>query len=326
MESKPLRIVLLFGLVGSLDASAAQQGRRGRGANEAKADKSANPNERALAAANQLSLRTPDGALITKEMVDKLTTPPGFDDALQAAVRQQHFMNGRCVSLLRDLANTGSVDDPRVIPPLVEILEYPSGVVRSTAGHVLGSLTQRRFETGGDDDDSPRQHLMSAWWRTWWQKNQDRHPVFDALLEERIHRRFVAMMTGAWDGIPLTPEQGHVRYDATNRQLLRGADANAAFSYQIDGAWLSEIRASAATVFFAVEARFLTEVPVDLQSYPHRPRPTSDAGDRITELFREQQSGTDLVIVVSAGSKDGELVRLMKENLRRLPADPANAP
>jgi hypothetical protein len=99
------------------------------------------------------------------------------------------------VELLRDMESLRPITDPGVIAPLINMLDYPgvSTVVRGFAAQVLCRLTGREYTESYQYSTGEKHAQFVRWWRDWWAKNQDKHPVFEDDLKKAIVARVTAI-------------------------------------------------------------------------------------------------------------------------------------
>jgi len=141
----------------------------------------------ALAAARSLAIADYLYAVGDPPVPQCFTSPPADDNPAKAECRRQWGINSSAAELLRHLAERRLIDDPRLLPYLIEGLDHPD---RSSVGqkcfYALSYLTRHR---SGDAywarmvADERKHREIVRWWQDWWDRCSDKHPVFNAEAE-----------------------------------------------------------------------------------------------------------------------------------------------
>ncbi len=278
-------------------------------------------NRLAIAAANELSTYTRDGLWISDETVDVLLYKPYVHDTpTESAVRHLHWTNDIAITLLRDLSNENLFNAPEVIPPLIRMLDYPGKreAISFNAAQVLRQLTARDWDQNDWKVKGPYHQQFVAWWRDWWAKNHNKHPVFDDDLKLRIKNRIKELQAQ----LPAAAKAFYEMRSFTNDFNIYPSEAytpgcivdrvvdSSMFSHEIiragkDGQPHPLSRDD--HIYLRIVARFLTPPP-----HP-RPMETPKRWQTlIKEFHREVMPGTDVEIRVFAASKDVEFMREMR--------------
>ncbi|WP_160164609.1 sister chromatid cohesion protein PDS5 [Pedosphaera parvula] len=294
-------------------------------------------NQIAVAAARELSLHTTNGAMITANTVDVLLYKSARNDTpIEAALRQLCGDNEARMELLRDLENEHLISDPRVIEPLINMLEYPGvhTAIRSEAAQTLNQLTARTFGSDGGDSwnlsEANKAQISQA--RQWWIRNRDHHPVFDAEVETLIKTRIATI-------------QVQLRRDLTNypelNRTLRPADLRIThsdpvtlvdialdtrylqqgiFRYRPDGTPRPAREEDYVTL--SISAKFGT--PPFPKAGPQISKATAEGAPPGNKevMLNEVLPGTDIIISVKATSKGAEFIRQVHDSLATLPHAP----
>jgi hypothetical protein len=278
----------------------------------------------AAAAARELSLRTAGGAVITAEVVDALLyRSPADDTAEEREQRELHWWNDRRVALIRDLVNHGPITVPAVLGSLIEMLDYPGEktVIPSTALDVLMRLTRRNCGEDFRDqrDRSPeRRREVVTWWRGWWERNRELHPIVDAALEERLRSRIEEIHALLIEKFPDYGELRYLTYEGWRVQwrepLVDRAAGTLLFSqpfFRTNPDGTTRLAGPEDRIFVRVVAQF--GMPAPGPSDGPRSEPwIRHPDDSLLEAHREVLSGTDIVITVEAASPDAAFLERLK--------------
>jgi hypothetical protein len=112
--------------------------------------------------------------------------------------------NCRAAATLNQLCQSGLVTDPRVIPYLIDALKLPDHrsdhlMIGQTALESLCMITRRmRLGVKGwpprrnppVDNSTNLTHIIS-WWENWWKDNENKHPVYDAEIDQTVTNAFL---------------------------------------------------------------------------------------------------------------------------------------
>lgn len=164
-------------------------------------------NRIASAAAESLGIEACRPHLGRQTLLEYLTTPAKDDSVEKAECRRQWGINTSAAELLRQMADGRAINDPRIIPFLIQGLDHPD---RSSVGqkcyYALARLTGRQpgyeyWSRLGKDDQWHAE--ITAWWKRWWKQNQNKHPVFDTKIEARVRDEMLRL--AAWIETDLKP-------------------------------------------------------------------------------------------------------------------------
>jgi len=143
----------------------------------------------ALEAARSLSIAEYIGAIGDDTLWEHFARPQAEDSPAEAECRRQWGINMSAAELLRHLAENRLIDDPRVVPYLIEGMSHPDRFsVGQKCFYALAYLTRHK---SGEVywarlvEDRERQEEITSWWRDWWPRHQGKHPVFDLEVEGR---------------------------------------------------------------------------------------------------------------------------------------------
>ncbi|MGA2555841.1 MAG: hypothetical protein ABSG04_06150 [Verrucomicrobiota bacterium] len=270
-------------------------------------------NRIATAAARELSLHTTNGDVITDAINQLRFKPQANDTPTEAALRLLDSGNMGRVYLLQWIENLRGISDPVVIAPLIEMLDYPGGRadagIKDEAAYVLCRLTGREYypplyQRYWQGEDYLR---FVRWWREWWAKNKDRHPVFDSEIEEMIkarigiiERQLAKDLTNYYELRLIDLDPKDVRLNrAGPTELFRLDTEDSAAFVQKD-------------ISLRIEAQFGTPA-----FPPFGQMPTARQSPKV-ELLHETLPGTDILITVQAASGNTNFVREVRDSLAKL--------
>ena len=275
-------------------------------------------NQIAVSAARELSLRTTNSYVITKEIVDELSRKPATQHTpAEAELLRLHENNDGKVSLLRDLSNAQLINDPGVIGPLINMLGYPGEKtsIRSEAAQVLCQLTGRSRQESGqlyqfvDGENNPKRPHYVAWWRDWWAKNKNKHPVFDNDVKNAIVARVSAIQKQLCLGVKGYADLGDlhptwVQINNVEPALVANVD--------IDSSVGSRPRTEKYEILLRIRAQF--ETPPFLTNRTDAFKESKKWWEgKVENVYREELPGTDIVITVEAASTDGAFAKRVRE-------------
>ncbi|MDB6023901.1 MAG: domain containing protein [Verrucomicrobiales bacterium] len=285
-------------------------------------------NQIAVAAARELSLRTTNGLAITGETVDVLLYKLMANDTpSEAVLRRLCWSNNEKVTLLRDLSNNQLINDPGVIEPLINMLEYPGEKtsIRSEAAQVLCQLTRHPYSELSQYTSGAKRSQFVKWWRDWWAKNKNRHPVFDDDVKKTIIARISALQKQLCLGVRGYGELGRLHPTWVNIEYM---EPSIVADIEVDTAVFSEVFSRTTPdnsrrpahrdqdeIFLRIKAQFQT---------PSLPSDRTDGSrtsriwwkDKVEQVYREELPGTDIGITVEAASRDGVFTRRVRECLK----------
>ena len=151
----------------------------------------------ALAAAKSLPIKDYIEVIGTNSIHKCFTKPPVQDSPKEAECRRQWGINMSAAELLRHLSEKRMVDDPSLLPYLIEALDHPD---RSFVGQkCFNALTYLTRHTSGNVywarlvEDEKKHEEISSWWTRWLENNKDKHPVFDTKIEQQARMEFMRL-------------------------------------------------------------------------------------------------------------------------------------
>jgi len=219
-------------------------------------------------------------------------------------------------------------ENPRLIAPLINILDDPDvpTYVRDQAAQVLCRLTRREYTELYQYSDGEKHAQFVRWWRDWWEKNKDKHPVFDDELKRVITARVTAIRNqiflevNGYGGFA----SGSIPAVSINR-----SDRDTVMAVTMDSSMLATASPrSGGQIYLLISAHF--ETPrFQLNPIASRNYPAGTVGEwqplghkekiNVKEVYRESLPGTDIAITVDAASQDGVFPRLVRECLQKPP-------
>ena len=96
-------------------------------------------------------------------------------------ISEPMYINELAARGLRDLTVENLVDDPKVIPPLIECADHPEPSIATNCGLALSNLTRRAYSGADVTRWTPHRPFVDEW-RAWWEVLKHGHPVFDEFL------------------------------------------------------------------------------------------------------------------------------------------------
>ena len=298
-------------------------------------------NRIALAAANELSLLTTNGVRLTAQICDELNRKsPKEDTPEESALRELWTRDETGVELLQymendDVIQRPAITDPRVIGPLIDMLDFPSRqtLIRDGALQALCGLTKRGYPPNAefseyvDGENNPGREPYIKWWHHWWTKNKNRHPVFDPDLKRAIADRMTAIDNQIYLEVK---GYGGVAYGGSiYGGWVTPSRRDDIMDMYIDTTMMENYIPGLKSHFYLlISANFETPgfqfQKVQSSNYPPgivgewKPY-ISDKSFKIEEVYREELPGTDIAITVDAASMDGLFPNLVRECLRKPP-------
>lgn len=288
-------------------------------------------NQIALAAARELSLRTTNGLVITKETVDELPYKSIANDTpSQAALRRLHWCNSEKVPFLRDLSNNQLINDSGVIEPLINMLDYPGEKtsIRDEAAQVLCQLTRQPYSELYQYSAGEKHSQFVQWWRDWWAKNKNKHPVFDDDVKKAIVARVSAIQKQLCLGVTGYGELGYlhptwVQINYIDPTIVADVEVDSAVSSAVFDRTTSDgetrdARRGQDEVLIRIKAQFQTPSLLTNRMQNFRAAKTWSEG-KVEQAYREELPGTDIAITVEAASNDGAFPKLVRECMGKSP-------
>ena len=300
-------------------------------------------NQIGAAATRELALHTTNGDAITAETVDRLLFQRSAEDTpRKAALRCLCNLDYERVDLLRFMENEKLLTTPEVIGPLVAMLDFPGTKlsVRDEAAQALGTLTGRDYVNYYRYTGAATQVRFAQWWRDWWAKNRNRHPVYDAALQAAVKTRVTAIRNQIFLEVK---GYGGVAFGGIARSVITRPEADNLMTEALESTSSPEPRPAYKGQFFLnITAHFETTRMLlnpaeensgfiastgDLPKERHYPagmvgewHPLKPGkGYFVEEVWREELPGTDIAISVDAASEDGIFPGLVRACLQKPP-------
>jgi len=281
-------------------------------------------NEIALAAAKSLSIKEHIGVIGTNRIHKYFTTPPSEDSAGKAECRRQWGINMAAAGMLRHLCEKRLVNDPALLPHLIDALDHPDkSFVAQRCFYALQYLTRR---TSGQIYwarliKNPKKHAeIRKWWLDWLQENKDKHPVFDKKLEEEA-RAEVLGLAGLIEK-QLKPKFRELAMFKVPQALpLRWQQPLFHMDYN-PGGWALAIDTfegvdRSMLPWIWIQCRFGSFDDIDTWQRKQRRRIPKGIEDEVTTCYTAGIEGSDIVVEVLAASKNKELIAKLQSVLRK---------
>jgi len=273
----------------------------------------------ALAAAKSLSITEYIGAIGTNSIYKHFTKPPAQDSPEEAECRKQLGINWSAASLLQHLAEKRMIDDAKVLPYLIDALDHPDrNGVGQRCFYALKSLTR---QTSGEIywarlvEDQQIHTEITKWWRDWWGKNKDKHPVFDLEMEGRA-RDEVLRLSGLIEK-QIKPQFAELALFQSPPTLpLRWQKPLFYIEYK-PGNWSLAIDSfkgldRKAFPWILISCRFQSQGLADTWAQEEKLQPPENLRDSVTHCYVQNIAGSDLLIEVFAASKSSALITQMQ--------------
>lgn len=281
-------------------------------------------NQVALAAARSLSIKEYlDRVRDTPSGLD-LTIPGNEDSPEKAEYRRQWGINRSAAGILRDLSEKRLINDPRVLPLLIDALEHPERAVAGPCYQALEDLTRHPCDdkhwTRGEWDQARHARIVT-WWREWWKQNKDRHPVFDLDLEERARSQVLRLSQIVEREIK--PQYAELNMFRTPELPLRWQTPIFFIDYnpQMWSLTIGQFPTSVRTRMLPrilISCRFQSTELNAVPSGTELDRMTPDnLKDKVEMCFARELPGTDVILEVKAAAHRPELIEDLKVILER---------
>ena len=281
-------------------------------------------NEAAVAAAKSLSIKNYIGAIGTNSINTHFTKPPAQDSPEEAECRKQLGINWSAASLLQHLAEHRTINDPRILPLLIDGLDHPDrGFVGQKCFYALKRLT---YHQSGDAywgrlvEDNARHQEIVSWWRSWWQDKKDRHPVFDQDAETRsrtlvmdLARRIEAKIKPSYPGLTEFSVPEHLPLHGPPSPLFE-VEFNPRHFADMHPKRLDRTHLPWVSLICELATADLPE-PANW-SRPQRPSPPKELQPHVQEVYSQVIEGTDIRVIVRAASEETELLKAMERVLK----------
>ena len=281
-------------------------------------------NEAALAAAKSLSIKKYTGAIGKNSIHKHFTKPPGQDSPAEAECRRQWGINMSAAELLRHLSEQRMINDPRVLPYLIAALDHPDrGSVGQPCFYALRHLT---YHESGDaywaqlGGDAKRHVEVLSWWKEWWKKNRQKHPIFDRNVEERS-RALVLDLAKRIDA-ELKPKYPQLAEFSVPKQLRLCGPPSPLFDIEYNPRLLANVhphgldRDDLPWLYIACELKTpdLTEPPGWRRQYERLP--PRGLRSHLKKVYSFEVDGTDIIVSVRVASRQNELIKDIERVLK----------
>lgn len=274
-----------------------------------------------LAAAQSLSIAEQLQAVGDDRLWEHLAKPPAEESPAEAECRRQWGINMCAAELLRHLAEKRLVDDPCLLPYLIEGLSHPDRFsVGQKCFYALTYLTRHRsgeVHWARLVEDRKRQEEITSWWREWWRTHQGKHPVFDVELEGRARTEVLEVARAIEAEVkPYHPElsmfstpealrlEWSIRFFRIEYNPRLYALVTPLPVVRDDLPWLH------------ISARLQNQdLSGTLWSDDEAPTPPAELEEHVATVYSRALDGTDIVVEVDVASKDERLIRDMQSAL-----------
>lgn len=254
-------------------------------------------NQLALGLAKRLSLHS----TVDLDEADELGQPRGDFAAVMA---------------LRSLTMLRVVNEPQIIPHLIDALDHRYEGVAKLAHETLRLLTRRLWFAGNPSKRVYHEfdEQLKVWWKEWWRQNKDKHPVFDVPLEDRAKSEVKRIALSIENLKPKYSELAmfnlpeDLRYSYT-LPMFRIESNPANRSVSVPGLDLKK------QAFVEVVCNFESTDPdgktVGERDGDHRVTYPSN----IVDVFYQKLEGTDIFVRVRVGTSNTNLIENLKSTL-----------
>ena len=282
-------------------------------------------NRIAIEAARSLSIAEYIGAIGDDTLWEHFARPGAEDSPAEAECGRQWGINRSAAELLRHLAEHRLIDDPGVLPYLIEGLSHPDRFsVGKKCFYALTYLTRHR---SGEIywarlvEDREKQEEITSWWRDWWHRHQGEHPVFDLEVEGRARAEVLRVARA----IEMQVKPGYLELSLfSTPEVLALHWSSRFFRIEYNPRLLALF--TPLTVdrndlpWVHISARLQTpDLPGTLWSKAEAPTaPMALRGQEIV-VYSRVLDGTDIVVEVLAASNNEGLIRDLKAALADTP-------
>lgn len=281
-------------------------------------------NRAALVAAKSLSINQYIEAIGDDSIHKHFTKPSAQDSPAEAECRRQWGINTSAAELLRHLSEKRMINDPAVLPYLIDALNHPDrNFVGQPCFHALQYLTYH--ESGHAYwarlvEDAKRHAQVLSWWKGWWEENRHKHPVFEREVEGRL--RLLVLDIAKTISTELKPIHPQLSEFSVPKQLRLHAPPSPLFHIEYNPRLLANIHPHGLDrdhlPWLYIKCEFKTP---DLAAPPGWRRderlPPLELRDHIRKVFYCEIDGTDIVISVKLASEQRDLIKNMERVLKR---------
>jgi len=274
----------------------------------------------ALEAASSLSMAEYIGAIGDDKLWEHFTKHEEYSPA-EVECRRQWFINMHAAEVVRDLAEKRLIDDPRVLPYLIEGLSHPDRFsVGQKCFYALTYLTRHRsgeVHWARQVEDPKRQEEITSWWREWWRTHQGKHPVFDVEVEERARTEVLEVARAIEAEVkPRYPELSMF----STPETLRLQWSTRFFQIEYNPRRYARIPPLPVTYedlpWLHISARLQSQdLAGTLWSGEKAPAPPAELAEHVSTVYSRVLDGTDIVVEVVAASEDEGLMRDLQRAL-----------
>jgi len=280
-------------------------------------------NEVALAAAKSLSIKEYIGVIGKNSIFKHFTKPPAQDSPEEAECRRQLGINMSAAELLRHLSEMKMIDDPAVLPYLIDALDHPArSFVGQRCFYALTYLTRQRT---GDIywarlvDDPEKHAAIRKWWIDWFDKNKESHPIFDRNLEEKA-RSEVLRLSGIIEKELKPNFQELALFQSPPTLPLRWQRPLFYIEYN-PGNWSLAIDTFKGIdrkrlPWILITCRFDSQGQMDTWEQEERVQPPENLKKNITRCYFGRIAGSSLLIEVLAASPDESMIKQIQAVLK----------
>jgi hypothetical protein len=283
-------------------------------------------NQVALAAAKSLSVKKYIEAIGDDSIYKHFTKPSTQESPAETECRKQLGINRSSASLLQHLAEKRMINDPGILPYLIEALDHPDRHwVGQKCFYALKYLTRQE---SGDIywarlvSDEKKHAEIHKWWQDWWQRNREKHPIFDADLETLARREVLRLARSIDENLkPRFPELKlfqvpetlplrwqrplfYVEYDPGNWSLLPNS---------FDGINSKRLP------WILISCRFQSKGLKDTWAREDKLQPTERLRDRMKTCYSKTIQGSDLLVEIMAASENETLMKAMDSAFDQTP-------
>jgi hypothetical protein len=244
----------------------------------------------------------------------------------------------RTAANLHYLAHAGLMTERSVIPHLIAGLKTePGNLADSTHADSLCALslmTRRMLGTvcfGGpylSSNTSSNGAAITAWWEEWWKNNQNRSPVYDEKIDQKVRMEYYRTVKAIEDNVKSKyPELAYfkARIPLLNciHQLYEDEYAPFLFSFpNWPGTNMTRFLPHDQQPWLMIACRFKNpEMPTEWEEWRTR-RPPKNLENFMTCVYSNSIEGTSIFVEVNIASPNRGLV----DSLRKALADARDKP
>jgi hypothetical protein len=244
------------------------------------------------------------------------------------------------------LAGEGLITDARIIPCLltgIKARPYRNSVISNSSLKTLALMTRRMpgaYAWSSDFDnkaDTRKRKEIVAWWEDWWERNRDKHPVYDPEVDSIIWSAFLSVQDAIEEKVkPAHPELSLFHAQKNIRRLRPAMPLTQIYEYQYEpdmhsipilyGATNGAIHAVGFNDLPWLEVACRFEDP----EFPNRyeelrtkdRKPPERLTSMLTSVYSNHIAGTAIYLEVRVASPNKDLVRDLQTALQGLELSP----